>query len=236
MELTRVHWKPCDYKNYQDFLETLAKSENDRLWSKRIAQTNYPMLAIPATKQLEIAKLIKRGNYSEFFKVSNFKYGEEILIAARIISLIKDFNEQKQQILWLIPFVDSWEGTDTIKFKINETNSNLYFNFANELIKSDLTFGRRMGAFILLKLVQFKEFTIKILQIVQDNRTETEYYVNMCYAWIICESLIKQRNLTINFWKDACFNEFVNNKAISKCRDSFRISISDKELLKTMKK
>ena len=149
MELTRDNWMPENYEEFRAYLETFAKSENDRMWSKRIAQTNYEMLAVPASKQLEIAKLIKKGNYTEFLKVANFKYGEELLICARIISLVKDFNEQKDLVLWLIPFIDSWEGTDTFKFKINEKNVQQYFNFAQELLNSKLTFGRRMGAFIL---------------------------------------------------------------------------------------
>ena len=88
---------------------------------------------------------------------------------------------------------------------------------------------------MLLKLVGNDNLTEKILKIIEENRDENEYYVNMCYAWVICEAMVKQRDTTIKFWQNAKFNKFVNNKAISKCNDSFRVSLADKMLLKSLK-
>ena len=235
MDLIKKNWDKADYDEYRNYLLTFAKSDNDRMWSKRIAQTNYEMLAIPATIQVKIAKEIIKGNYQSFLNVLNVKFGEELLIAVRIVSLIKDFDEQKQSIVKLIPIMDSWEATDTFKVKIKPKNTLTYFDFSLELLKSDLTFGRRLGAVLLLKLVGEIILTEKILKIIEENKDEKEYYVNMCYAWVICEAMVKQRDITIKFWQKAKFNQFVNNKAISKCNDSFRVSKSDKTLLKSLK-
>ncbi|MCR5553362.1 MAG: DNA alkylation repair protein [bacterium] len=235
MELIKNNWNKEDYNEFREYLLTFAKSDNDRMWSKRIAQTNYDMLAIPATTQVKIAKEIAKGNYQSFLNVLNVVFGEELLIAVRIVSLIKDFNEQKHAILKLIPTMDSWEATDTFKVKIKPKNTLTYYNFSLELLKSDLTFGRRLGAVIFLKLVGDASLTEKILKIIEENKDEKEYYVNMCYAWVICEAMVKQRDITIKFWQNAKFNKFVNNKAISKCNDSFRVSLADKMLLKTLK-
>ena len=53
----------------------------------------------------------------------------------------------------------------------------------------------------------------------------------MVNAWLICELFIKRREKTITFLKDHNLNRFTINKAISKCRDSFRVSLDDKEFL-----
>ena len=64
---------------------------------------------------------------------------------------------------------------------------------------------------------------------------ETHYYVNMANAWLVAECFTKQRDKTLNLIKNKTLNKFVQNKAISKCRDSFRVSPEDKELLKTFR-
>ena len=68
------------------------------------------------------------------------------------------------------------------------------------------------------------------------NKDENEYYVNMSAAWLLCECFIKQREATLKYFKNNTTNNFIINKAISKCRDSFRVSIEDKKLLVTFKR
>ena len=53
----------------------------------------------------------------------------------------------------------------------------------------------------------------------------------MSNAWLLCEFMIKQRDKTLHYLKSNNLNKFTINKAISKCRDSFRVSKEDKELL-----
>ena len=60
---------------------------------------------------------------------------------------------------------------------------------------------------------------------------EKEYYVNMMNAWIFCECFIKQRDKTMEYLKRHKLNKFTINKGISKCRDSYRVSDIDKEML-----
>ena len=57
----------------------------------------------------------------------------------------------------------------------------------------------------------------------------------MAIAWYLCDCFIKDRVETLIFLKSNKTNDFVLNKTVSKCRDSFRISKEDKELLKKLK-
>ena len=63
-----------------------------------------------------------------------------------------------------------------------------------------------------------------------------EYYINMAIAWLVCECFVKSRDLTLSFLKENELNVFTQNKAISKIRDSYRVSASDKELLVSYRK
>ena len=63
------------------------------------------------------------------------------------------------------------------------------------------------------------------------NITTHKYYIDMAIAWLICECMTKYEQKTLLLIKEQCFTKFIQNKAISKCRDSFRISKEIKEEL-----
>ena len=67
-------------------------------------------------------------------------------------------------------------------------------------------------------------------------KKETEYYVNMACAWLLAECFIKFRNETLHFLEQNTLNDFIVNKGIQKCRDSFRVSDEDKDLLLKFKR
>lgn len=53
----------------------------------------------------------------------------------------------------------------------------------------------------------------------------------MCIAWLVCELMIYNRDKTLKYLENHNLNTFTINKAISKCRDSYRVSKEDKEVL-----
>ncbi len=75
-----------------------------------------------------------------------------------------------------------------------------------------------------------------MFEIIDTLNKEKEYYVNMAVAWLCCELMIKNRDKFLAYLKHHNLNDFTVNKAISKCRDSYRVSEKDKELLLKYKK
>ena len=75
------------------------------------------------------------------------------------------------------------------------------------------------------------EYLDEIFNILNDFYNEEHYYVNMINSWLLCECFIKHRDETVKFLKTHKLNKFTINKAIQKCRDSYRVSIEDKEML-----
>ena len=55
--------------------------------------------------------------------------------------------------------------------------------------------------------------------------------MNMAVAWLLCELMIYNRDKTLKYLEHHNLNNFTINKAISKCRDSYRVSKEDKEKL-----
>ncbi|WP_297903398.1 DNA alkylation repair protein [uncultured Campylobacter sp.] len=60
---------------------------------------------------------------------------------------------------------------------------------------------------------------------------DKQYYVQMGAAWAIAEMFIKQREITLAFLASKRAAKFTQNKAISKIRDSFRVSKAEKDAL-----
>lgn len=218
--------------NINDFYNILISYKNsDKIdWEKNIVNTNMDVLAIPSPILRNISKFIFKGNYISFLDLIPHRYYEDTLIYAFLISLIKDFKTQKKYINKLSKYIDNWATVDALKFNIKDEEK-LYLNYSKELIKSNKPFTRRIGSRILFSFVNNHIYIDEIFNILNSFKDEEHYYVNMVNAWLLCELFINERDNTLNYLKHHNLNKFTINKAISKCRDSFRVSDEDKELL-----
>ena len=117
-----------------------------------------------------------------------------------------------------------------LKFNVNKNNENQFYSIVEKYLKSKLTFQRRIALIILFKFINDKNID-KVLQIINSLHDEKEYYVNMANAWLLCECFIKQKEKTYKLLNNHNLNKFTINKAISKCRDSFRVHKEDKDNL-----
>ena len=231
MELTRKNWSKNDINTFNLYLESL-KNKNKIEWTKRIVNTNMKVLAIKTPILKKIANEIYKGNYIEFLSFMPLDYYESTIIIANIINKIK--NNKKYYLDIYSRKIDNWASCDVLNF--NNVNKEEYYNISLEYIKSKETFVRRIGIKILFSFVKDCNYTDKIFAILDKLYNENEYYVNMIMAWLLCELFIYQREKTLNYLKDSKLNSFVINKAISKCRDSYRINNKDKQLLLNYKR
>ena len=58
----------------------------------------------------------------------------------------------------------------------------------------------------------------------------------MAGAWLLAECMTKYREETLTYYSSNKTNDFIINKSISKCKDSFRISKEDKHFLLNFKR
>lgn len=64
-----------------------------------------------------------------------------------------------------------------------------------------------------------------------EEANNNTYYFQMGIAWLISFGMVKFKDKTYKLLEKRTLPKFTQNKAISKCRDSFRISLEDKEKL-----
>lgn len=229
MEFRRKIWNKSSIQELEKYLYNLKNIDKIE-WTRNIVRTSQPVLAIKLDVLKNIAKQISNGNYESFLDIMPDSSYEILLISAYVISRIKNFQIQKKYLEIYSLKCDNWSSCDTLKFTIKNNEDN-YLNLSKEYIQSPYPFVRRIGINILFSLLKTETYLNDIYEILNSFKGENEYYVNMVNAWIICELFIKHRTQTIVFLSNHHLNKFTINKAISKCRDSYRVSKEDKEML-----
>lgn len=236
MELKKDVWTKADISHFLEYLKSFSKGKEKGEWEKRIVNTSLPCLAVPSTEVDRIAKEIYKGNYLSFLNLWIWENHTCTLIFGKILSKIKDFDTLTRFLITYSKKADNWSTIDCLKFNFTKDNIDKFLDLSQKLIVSKYTFSRRLAIIILLKTLSFGDYTKKCFEILDIINDEKEYYVNMAGAWLLCECMTKYRDQAIEYYKQNSTNAFVINKSISKCHDSFRISKTDKEYLKTFKK
>ena len=229
MNLIIDNWNNEEISSFDKYLYSLRREEKID-WTRNIVNTKMDLLAILLPDLKKMAKEIYKGNYISYLELMPHRYFESLITDAFLISLIKDYKIQIKYINKLSKYIDSWSVTDTLKFSI-KNNEDVYLDYAKELLKSKEPYTRRIGVRILFSFVNLNDYVDQIFSIIDTLKGEEEYYVNMAVAWLLCELMIKQRDKTIDYLKHHNLNKFTINKMISKCRDSYRVSNTDKEML-----
>lgn len=235
MNLVKNQWTEQDY---YDFLNYLKAQENINKvnWTTKILNTNKPVLAIATPVIKNIVNEIAKGNFVSYLNLQNFENYESTIIYGLLLTKIEDFHLMLKYLNIYLNYIDSWAHCDTLKFNINANNKHNFINLAKELLISNQTFTKRTGLIILLSLVKDAKVLPIIFEELNKLEHEKEYYVNMAGGWLLCECFIKHRNETLEFFKSNTANKYLVNKAIQKCRDSFRVSVEDKNSLIKYKK
>ncbi len=231
MELNRNEWNKTDVAEFLSYLALLGRGKEKGAWEKRIVNTALPCIAVPSCEVDRMAREIFKGNYAAFLDLWIWENHTATLVFGKIISKIKNFSEQ---VKYLVPYsekADNWSTIDTLKFRFASGNIADYLGLSKKLLCSNFTFSRRLALIILLKLLSVTDCTKAAFEALDSLFDEREYYVNMAGAWLLCECMIRFRDKTVEYYRTNKTNDFIVNKSISKCRDSFRVSDCDKEFL-----
>lgn len=231
MNFIKQVWNEKDITEYNEYLQGLKAEDKKCKWEKNITCTDLECIAVPATVVKDIAKEITKGNAESFLKLWPWTSLTSAYIIAKVISNIKDFSIQSRYLDKYANYASCWAMTDALKIKITVENEKEYWDILCEYLKSERVFKRRIGVILMFGYIQKEEYIHKIFSNIQSIYNEEEYYVNMAVAWLLCECFIKQRDITLCYLEKGILNRFVTNKTISKCRDSFRVSKEDKQML-----
>lgn len=235
MNLIINNWTQEDGRKFLRFMQELEREEKIE-WTRKIFNTNMPLLALTTKQCKDIAKQISKGNFLSFLDLNLHTYYENIAINGFLISEIKDFTTMKKYLDKYVAYVDTWASCDLLKFKGFNKDKDKFFALSEEYVKSNMPFKRRIGVNIWFNFFDDEKYIERILNLIDALKNETHYYVNMALAWWVAECFVKRRDVAIMIFEEGRLNPFTNNKSIQKCRDSFRVSVEDKNMLLKFKK
>lgn len=177
----------------------------------------------------------KKEDISVFLDDLPHKTFEENQLHSFILCTMKDAEECIKEVDKFLPYVDNWATCDQLSPKIFRKNKKLLLGYVNEWIKSGHTYTKRFAIGMLMEHFLDEDFKPSYLSKVSKIRSD-EYYVNMMTAWYFATALAKQYDQALPFIENKKLDIWTHNKSIQKAVESNRITVEQKEYLKTLKR
>lgn len=183
----------------------------------------------------KIAKeMLRNGEYKTFLQDLPHQYYEENTIHTIIISNLKDLDEVIQEIDQFLPYLDNWATSDALCPKVFAKDPNRVFEKVKEWIGTGKEYYMRFGVVTLLNFYLKDNFNSGINKLVASINSD-KYYVNMAIAWYFSYALIFRYDQTISLFEKKKLSPWIQNKAIQKAIDSYRITVEKKDYLRSLK-
>lgn len=182
-----------------------------------------------------LAKQLVRDKKTDgFIKTLPHKYYEENNLHAFILEQTADFDVCAAQVDAFLPFVDNWATCDCMKPKTFRKNAERLLPYIEKWLCSNHTYTTRFGIGTIMTYFLDDRFDVKFLERVSQIKSD-EYYINMMIAWFFATALAKQYESAVLFIEKNRLSKWVHNKTIQKTVESYRITDTQKEYLKSLK-
>lgn len=223
-------------------IETILFSHQDEKYGDFIAKLvpTLPREKFIGIRSSEYKKILKelenvpQEEIQAFLTSLPHKYHEENALHVCLINACKDFNQAISMLQTFLPYADNWAITDSLGSRTMEKNSQLLVPYIKDWIKSPEPYTQRIAMLLTKKYFLSAHFNLELLEMAAQIRSE-EYYVNMMTAWLFADALVYQWDTAVTFIQQHRLDKWTNNKAIQKARESFRITLEQKEYLKSFK-
>lgn len=234
MNLETMIWNSKSYQEFINYLFTLQDKKYQEFQSKLILEkTNMIGIRLPLLHDL--AKKISRGDYQKFLMLNGHFYYEEIILHGFVLGYSKmDFQVLLNELEKFLPYNTNWAINDTVCASLKQFKKHQEEGFAwiSKKLKSTNPWDIRFGLILLLDHYLNDQYINIILSLCCDNYID-HYYINMGIAWLLSFCYIKYPKKTLEIIEKRKLPAWIQNKTISKIRDSYRVSKEEKDYLKT---
>lgn len=209
--------------NYRDFISVSIPN----IEKEKIIWVRIPALRKFFKENLEFFD-------EKFLSDLPHKYHEENLLHIYFLNSLKDFEKTCILTENFLPFLDNWAVTDSFNPKIFSKNKEKILEKIFFWLEKDEIYAKRICIYFLMKNFLGENFRKEILEKISKIKSE-DYYLDMIIARFFAESLAQNYDETIDFIKSKKFSKSIQNKIISKARDSRKIDIIRKNFLKNFR-
>lgn len=213
-------------------LETIKEKLNIPIVPIKTTKTGLGYLGLSVPKCKMIAKELAKLNYKVILS-EDITFYEEKFIKGLMIGYLKiPFTEVIEILKEYVKEFDNWAIVDCTvgTLKIFKKNLDEGLEFIEYCFNLNMTYSVRCAYVLLLSYYLDEKYLDYIFSKIRSEKSN-DYHVKMAVAWLISYLYVKFPKVTLNLF-DGSLDKFTNNKAISKIRESFRVSEVDKEMIK----
>lgn len=235
MTLNRTDWQASDKPLFLAYLEQYRQpSKMD--WARSILNSKMDVLAMKTKTMDEIVKQIRQGNVTAYLDLKIFDHYEAVAIYGKLVCSLEDFDLMVHYLTTYLDQMENWAHVDLLSFSIQPTNQDRFLQLSHRYQLDQRLFVRRLSLMILFQMVKNPNVLPIIFKHLEILKDEDAYYVIMMAGWLLSECIILYPKITLEFISNTTLNRKIVNKGIQKCRESRRLSQSEKDALLVYKK
>lgn len=215
--------------NIKKFLNDNADYEYAR-FNEKFISTKYKIIGV----RLPILQKFAKDIEPEYIELEDSDlWHEEILLYGYAAGLIKNVDEQLEYLENILPYIDNWCTCDCIVSSLKKLTDEKSYQFFSSLLKDNREFYVRVGIVAMMRNFLKTDHLFEILKNLRMINNEA-YYIKMAKAWFYAELCVFNSEIAKEEISKTS-DKFVRNKAISKAKESYRVSPQVKEELEKLK-
>lgn len=160
------------------------------------------------------------------------EYYEERIVKGLTIGMRKgSADEHIDDMRSFVPLINNWAVCDlcSASFKFVKKDLNAYHDFILSYNDGD-EYHTRFCVVMLMGYYLTDDYIDEVLDILK--RIDSQYYyVNMAVAWALATAFVKYEDKVMKIISDKTLPKDVQNKAIQKIKDSFRVPADTKKMI-----
>lgn len=213
----------------QNFIKEKA-TEEKALFDEGLINTSYEIKGLKTCDIDEFAReLVEKGAQFSHLPLTCH---DEIMLAGFFIAYSnKKTNEKIKDLEKLLPYIDNWATCDMIIPRLKGLEN--HKDFFVELLHSKRPFYIRFGIVWFMKYM-LKEDIRGVVNLLNDNVKNTNYYVEMALAWCYSEALIKDYEYMVEFVQKLK-RYVIRNRTLQKACESSRVSAELKKEIRALR-
>lgn len=240
MDFSAALWQGDDFAALAAHLRGELAEEGYRRFHSSLLPGVEDVLGVRVPLLRALAKQIARGDFRAYLAgaYAHAHSYEETLLAGLVTGYARmGLGEALDRIAAYVPHISNWALCDVAAstFKILTKDPVRGLDFAAGWMARPGEYDKRFGAVCLLDFFVTEAAIDRVLALLDGTRHEG-YYYKMAAAWALSVCFVKFRDKTLALFEENHLDDFTHNKALQKCRESYRVSAQDKALLLTLKR
>ena len=229
-----------DLRTAEGLHQALAalSDEKYRVFNQRLIPGGRQMLGVRMPQLRALARSVTAGDWQSFLENCPDQYHEDRLLRAMVIGSAPCGEEERLALVWdFVPMIDNWAVCDCFCGGLKEARKRQaeYYALACGFAGSGQEYEMRFAAVLLLCHFVNDAYIDRVLEL-YGRMAHEGYYLKMAVAWGLSVCYVHYPQKTLALLQSGRLDDFTHNKTIQKCRESLRVSKTDKAMLQTLRR